>query len=259
MKNKKFIFIGGLHRSGTSLVHEILRDHPKISGFQSTSVPEDEGQHLQSVYPSAECFGGPGRFGFDESSFMDDSHPLASIINAEKLFDEWGCYWNMQCDYLIEKSPPNLVRTRFLQSMFENSIFIVIFRHPIALSYATKKWSKTSIHSLLEHSFLCYERFLADLPYLRRCFVLRYEDFISSPQETINQIYQLIGIDTVLINRVAHTDVNERYFELWREDNAGWLSRLRLLLNFEMRARCIGYSLKNPEKLISVKFLSVHS
>ncbi|MEI2612689.1 MAG: hypothetical protein V9G20_28950 [Candidatus Promineifilaceae bacterium] len=60
MDNHQFIFIGGLHRSGTSILFKTLRDHPQISGFYNTQVPEDEGQHLQTVIPPAKAFGGPG-------------------------------------------------------------------------------------------------------------------------------------------------------------------------------------------------------
>ena len=57
-EDKKFVFICGLHKSGTSLLFRILRDHPDMSGFTNTGVPKDEGQHLQSVYPPAWRFGG---------------------------------------------------------------------------------------------------------------------------------------------------------------------------------------------------------
>jgi hypothetical protein len=33
MKNNEFIFLAGLHRSGTSLLHKIIREHPEVSGF----------------------------------------------------------------------------------------------------------------------------------------------------------------------------------------------------------------------------------
>jgi len=153
IKDKTFVFIGGLHRSGTSLIHEILRAHPDISGFYKTGVAEDEGQHLQTVYPTARFFGGPGRFGFDERSYMDENHPLGLAENAQKLFEQWSQYWNVQQAFLLEKSPPNLVRTRFLQKLFPNSVFLIIFRHPVAVAYATKKWARTSIKSLLRPAF----------------------------------------------------------------------------------------------------------
>ena len=34
---------------------------------------------------------------------------------------------------LVEKSPPNLVRTRFLQALFPDARQIVVTRHPIAV------------------------------------------------------------------------------------------------------------------------------
>jgi hypothetical protein len=80
---KPFVFIGGLHRSGTSLIHECLRDHPDISGFSGTGVNEDEGQLLQSVYKPASVFGGPGKFGFNPRSFMDETHELVVTSAAE--------------------------------------------------------------------------------------------------------------------------------------------------------------------------------
>ncbi len=46
-------FIAGLHRSGTTPLTRLLAAHSEVSGFSNTHVEEDEGQHLQQVYPSA--------------------------------------------------------------------------------------------------------------------------------------------------------------------------------------------------------------
>lgn len=162
MLNHKFIFMGGLHRSGTSLLHKILKTHPLISGFSHTGVPEDEGQHLQSVFLNAKVFGGPGYFALNSASHMTETHPLATSKNARILYSEWGQYWDLEKTYLIEKSPPNIVRTRFLQALFPNSHFITLFRHPIAVAMATKKWADCSIYDLIEHSLIAYEKFLDD-------------------------------------------------------------------------------------------------
>ena len=58
---RQLVFVGGLHRSGTSLVHRCLAGHPRVSGFRDTGVWEDEGQHLQTVYRPAAAHGGPGQ------------------------------------------------------------------------------------------------------------------------------------------------------------------------------------------------------
>ena len=36
---QRMVFVCGLHRSGTSVVHRCLREHPEVSGFSDTGVP----------------------------------------------------------------------------------------------------------------------------------------------------------------------------------------------------------------------------
>ncbi len=90
----KFIFLCGLHRSGTSPLFRILREHPQISGFFNTGVPEDEGQHLQTVFPAAKVYEGPGRFGFAREAHLTDESGLVMAENRQKLFAEWSKYWD---------------------------------------------------------------------------------------------------------------------------------------------------------------------
>ncbi len=138
----KFVFIGGLHRSGTTLLFRILRDHPMISGFniENGAEREHEGQYLQSVFPPDPNYGGVGYFAFDDSAHLTQESELVTENNRVRLFGEWARHWDLSKGYLLEKSPPNLIQTRFLQALFPNSYFIIIVRHPIATSLATLKW-----------------------------------------------------------------------------------------------------------------------
>jgi hypothetical protein len=259
MHTKKIIFLAGLHRSGTSLVHTILRSHPELDGFANTGVPEDEGQFLQDVYLPGMAFGGPGRFGFNTASFMDETHPLATRQNAIRLFQEWRRYWHTDQAYLLEKSPPNLVRTRFLQHLFPQACFVVILRHPIAVAYATQKWSQTSIVSLLEHSLRCYERFWKDAPYLRRVYILRYEDFVSEPAAALQRLLDWIGVGPMPLEQAVRPDINEQYFQAWEATlriltkRASWEIVTRLW-RFEARANAFGYSFRQPRLLLPVSY-----
>lgn len=124
MEDKKFIFISGLHRSGTSLFYKILNEQENFSGLTNTNEIEDEGQFVQSVYLPAYKFGGVGKFGFNEESQLNETSILINEKNRQKLFKEWSRFWNTEKKYLVEKSPPNIIRTRFLQEMFPNSYFI---------------------------------------------------------------------------------------------------------------------------------------
>jgi hypothetical protein len=257
MDRQQIIFIGGLHRSGTSLIHAVLRSHPDISGFTNTGVPEDEGQHLQTVYLPAKAFGGPGRFGFDRGSFMDDRHPLATEHNAAKLFQQWSRYWDQERPYLIEKSPPNLVRTRFLQKLFPQSSFVIVLRHPIAVAYATQKWSRTSIPSLLAHFFLCYGRFRDDMHLLNKVYVLRYEEFVGEPDQALRALCDWIGIEPVKVAEQVMPDANRKYFRRWQRDVRSPIKNIfsgfaRLCKTYEERANAFGYSINDTEALLPV-------
>jgi len=247
MKNKNFIFIAGLHRSGTSLIYQIIRDHPKISGFKNTGVPEDEGQHLQSVYPTAKFFGGPGKFAFNSKSYMDETHSLATKKLATKLFEEWSKYLDTSKEYLLEKSPPNIIRTRFLQKLFPSSKFIVILRHPLAVSYATKKWSDGSISELIEHYLKAYETFIEkDMKELNSVHIIHYEDFIANPQDTINKVFDYLKLKPIIIKQEIKQNINERYFLQWNKEKE--LTKIieieEIYKKFEVRINKLGYTLK---------------
>lgn len=246
MNDHQYLFIGGLHRSGTTLLANCLREHPKISGFKDTGLSEDEGQFLQSVYSPAIIYGGPGRFGFNSASFLNETSNLVSSGNAQKIFQEWSKHWDLTQPILLEKSPPNLVRTRFLQALFPNSFFIIILRHPIAVAYATKKWSHTQLYSLIKHWLVCYEQFERDKPYLNHLLVLKYEDLIAHPQLILNQIYEFVGVESVVASLDIRLGVNDRYFKQWkdRQNLFKALYRNYIQAQFENRVNRFGYSLQ---------------
>jgi hypothetical protein len=242
MIEKNFIFLAGLHRSGTSLLHEIIKNHPNISGFNNTGVPEDEGQHLQSVYKTAKEFGGPGRFAFNSESYMDENHLLATDKNAILLFEQWNKKLDTSKDYFIEKSPPNIVRTRFFQKLFPNSQFIIILRDPIAVSYATQKMCKNcNIDSLIEHYCVAYKRLFEDKNNLESVYILKYEDFICKPQSTINEIFNFIGLSSIPIKHEIKNSINQKYFDKWNAENFQFKNNI--IQKFNKKIKNYGYDL----------------
>ena len=84
------MFVGGLHRSGTTLLGRCMSEHPQVSGFSGTGATEDEGQHLQTVYRAANEHGGPGRFGFDPAAHLTEDSPLVSDESRRLLLEREG-------------------------------------------------------------------------------------------------------------------------------------------------------------------------
>lgn len=245
----KFIFLCGLHRSGTTPLFRILRQHPQVSGFENTGVPEDEGQHLQTVFPPAIAFGGPGRFGFAAEAHLTEESSLVTEQNRQILFQQWSRHWDLNKEYLLEKSPPNLTRSRFLQALFPESSFVVILRHPIAVSLATVKWSRTRLVSLLEHWVRCHRVFEADRTHLKRVTVIRYEDLIQSPTFVLERLRRFLGLNSPLTGQLDPHG-NQRYFNAWRalagQSPGGTIVR-DLIGRYEEAVQAFGYSLRELE------------
>src|SRR5256714_6231911 len=192
----RFVFLAGLHRSGTTLLARLLAAHPEISGFSGTGVPADEGQHLQSVYPAAKEYGGPGRFGFAPESHLTEASPLASEESARKLFLEWAPRWGLSRPLLLEKSPPNLLQTRVLHALLPGSAVVVIIRHPIPVSIPTARWRWTRRYDrLFEHWLRCHALFAADRVHLGPAHVLTYEQLVRDPAALLSGIFQFLGVE----------------------------------------------------------------
>ena len=228
MQEKKFIFISGLHRSGTSLLYKILKEQDAISGLSKTNELEDEGQHVQTVYKPAYEFGGVGKFGFDINARLNENSKLINEINRKKLFNEWSRFWDLEKTILLEKSPPNIIRTRFLQKMFPNSYFINITRHPIATSIASKKWSKTSLDELISHWIKCHEIFNEDKKMIRNIINIKYEDLINNNEEILAQLSKFLKLNIKIPKIEIRKGINDKYFKIWIKKSKSIFTKYRI-------------------------------
>ena len=251
---KKTVFISGLHRSGTSILHRIVSTSGEVTGFENTGAIEDEGQLLQTVFEPASTYGGPGKFAFDPQARLNEKSTLINDANRQKLNEEWGKYWDPTKTIRVEKSPPNLIRTRFFQGMYPDAYFIPIIRHPVAVSYATQKWSKTSLDDLIRHWIAAYEIYQEDRGRLERELTFSYEEMTHNDAEIIRQVESFLGITIAYHNQL--TDKNSRYFERWKK-NEWWQfvkknNYKRIVEKYETAVNQFGYSLVDLEKYPSM-------
>jgi hypothetical protein len=195
INDNKYVFVCGLHRSGTSLLGRNIARLENCTGFKNTGALMDEGQRLQDVYPPAATYGGVGRFGFDPRTHRTEKSELLTPQNVARLRASWHSYWDNDKTICIEKTPGNLLMTRFLQAAFPNSYFIVIRRHPVAVSMAGQKWTVnvTSLDNLFAHWLHCHELFEEDKKYLRHLYELRYEDYVADPAKYHEEIAAFLG------------------------------------------------------------------
>lgn len=244
----RLVFIGGVHRSGTTLLAELLGDHPDVSALTETGVWHDEGQFLQAVYPTAAECGGPGKFAFDARAHLteaDATGPDAAgtVVPQAHLLERWTPYWDLRRRFLVEKSPPNLLRFRYLQALFPDAHFIAIVRHPVAVAYATAGWAKTPVSNLLEHWLHAHEVFESDRASVNQLTFLRYEDLVLDVPGTLATVCTALGVEPYVPDASVRSDTNERYLRRWRHSRVVPMHP-RVVVHrarFERRLRALGY------------------
>ena len=240
---RKYVFVCGLPRSGTSLLGRNIGRLENCTDLKNTGAIEDEGQYVQDVYPIAYEFGGAGRFGFDSRTHRTETSPLLTSENVAKLHASWHKYWDNSKSIFVEKTPANLLMTRFLQAAFSNAYFVVVRRHPVPVGMAAQKWkvNVTSLYNMFEHWLHCHAIFEGDRKHLKHVYELRYEDYVENPKRYHEEIASFIGTrvpeppkeDTIRIVvqwpntaglRVPERGMeqtsgihNQKYFNRWRK------------------------------------------
>jgi hypothetical protein len=215
-QDRPIVFIGGLHRSGTTLLADILSKHPEVGGLENTTAIENEGQYLQTVLPIDRVFGGPGRFAF-RAGYRDHVFAGSAVAAGREMRESWEPFWPRDARVVLEKTPGNLLRTILLRRMYPSAKFVFMIRHPIASAIATQKWSHTGIFCMLEHWLTAYD-YLEEIASAGIEYVLvPYEDFCRRPKEILSQLFEFIGVEPREVETKRVADMNESYFQLWRQ------------------------------------------
>jgi hypothetical protein len=214
---QQFVFVGGLHRSGTSLLAGLLARHPDASGLSRTRISENEGQFLQHAYPRDSELGGAGRFAFDARAEHPPCDPREAAALREAILHGWRTHWDTSKRFLIEKTPGNCLNAGFLQSVFApDCAFVFVTRHPVANAFATRKWSRTSLFALTEHWLHAHELMQRQAVGLRRVAWVSYENLIADPDGTLAGLHAFLGMGAAPLGLGRLRDHNAAYFATWR-------------------------------------------
>lgn len=259
VRESQHVFVGGLHRSGTTPLAQILGAHPEISALSATGVPEDEGEHLQDVFPKIRAYGGMSQFARADAAHLTESSPLVSARNRAALMSAWSPYWDLSRRYLLEKSPANMIRFRFLEALFPGSHFIAIVRHPVVAALAIQKWNpvivarngrrRASLSRTVDHWERAHAILRDDTPYLQNLHVMCYERLVANPEFELKKLQQFLGLSAPIDSDAIKAGLNGQYAQQWKAmATRGILSRGKYEKIVRMRlpeAAAYGYDMKD--------------
>mmetsp|Transcript_15479 Transcript_15479/g.19167 ORF Transcript_15479/g.19167 Transcript_15479/m.19167 type:complete len:185 (-) Transcript_15479:53-607(-) len=166
----KYIVIGGPHHTGTSLLRLLLAENHEDVSIQNASVRfEGEGQHLQTVYAVARQR--PCDYALVPDYYMSekDFHP-----NQIRIFKEWNIHWNLSKPILVEKSPPNIIKSRWLQYLYDFANkevhFVFLMRHPMPI---LMKLTKCEPETYVENWLTMLETLEKEIDSLHSAYFIR--------------------------------------------------------------------------------------
>lgn len=207
----RYVFVGGLHRSGTSLLARWLEAHPEVRGLSHAPVPEGEGAYLQGAIPHTARHGVPGAFAEDDAQHHVEGGPYDRLEVRDRLRSDWEPWFAPGGLWRVEKSPVNLLRPRLYQALFPASQFVFAVRHPVASARATAKWSDRGEAALLAHWEAAHRRLADDLPHLHAWIVVRLEDLARDPVGEAARLFAFLGLDPLPPPRAVDPEPNAAY------------------------------------------------
>lgn len=222
---EQWVFLVGCYNSGTTLLSKMLGWHPDISALPT------EGHFLTDQFVKDYEVGLPRMWAGREELFRlieKDTGP-----DPARVKKEWGMRLNTAKPVLVEKSPSNSVRVRWLNHHFQPACFICIIRNGYAVAEGIRRKADPKhlrdgwpIEMAAYQWKRTYEVIEEDSVYLKRMLFVKYEDLVNDPAGELNRIADFTGVKPFSnFDNLAEMAVHERN-EPIRNLNPDSISRL---------------------------------
>lgn len=181
-----WLFILGVNNSGTTLFARILESHPDI-----LALPH-EGQLLTEALPRPDYENVVRLWTKKMEKFRltqaNDGTP------AKAAHADWMKLYPARPGLRLEKSPPNTIRSLWLQKYFPDTMFIALTRHPYAVCEGIRRRMGCTLEEAASHWNIANTILLEDIPKLEKCILMKYEELMSNPDMALVNIARFLGI-----------------------------------------------------------------
>jgi tetratricopeptide (TPR) repeat protein len=187
------IFVLGLHRSGSTLVEQILASHPLIEGTTEITVMQQLWERLARSAVAS------GRTGFDEIRRQkpDDIRRI-----GEEYLERTRAFRLTDKPYFVDKLPANWMNVGLIRLALPNAKIIDARRHPMACGFSNFKQNYASgvgysySQQAVGHLYRDYWRFMRHIDEVQPGAVHRVinERLIDDPEGEVRRLLDFIGV-----------------------------------------------------------------
>lgn len=184
----RWVFLVGCYNSGTTLLHDLLAMHPHVG-----SMP-DEGQFFTDQLPVPRDLGLRRLWALKPELFQLDEN-AGPHVNLQRLQRQWGAKFNDPArPVLIEKTPTNAARTRWLQARFSPASFVGIIRDGRAVAEGIRRKTGCDLESAARQWALSNEIMLRDFEHLRHKRLVKYEQLTADPDGVVADLLTFLEL-----------------------------------------------------------------
>ncbi|MEM1322328.1 MAG: sulfotransferase [Bacteroidota bacterium] len=208
----QYVFVLCPPYCGSTLMHEMLCSSPAVSA--NNLFGTREGQSLPEY-----------RRLIDYRRRWEEGYAYPWPI-IKKI---WQQYWDHSKPLLLDKSPPNLIRTAALSQHFSPFYFIIMVRNPYVHCEGLMRRDKMSPQAAAALSLLCLRHQRHNLQqHPQNSLLIRYEDLTEHPQKAQRQLLEFLPqLKTIKVDQTFKAHNQQGKPSKIKNMNAGKLERLQ--------------------------------
>ena len=187
------IFVLGLHRSGSTLIEQILASHPLIEGTTEITI-------MQQIWDRLGRIAAPsGRNAFDELVRLDSA---AFKAIGEEYLERTSAFRTTSRPYFVDKLPANWLNLGLIRLALPNAKIIDARRHPMACGFSNFKQNYASgmifsySQESIGHFYRDYMRFMHHIDRVQPGAIHRVvnERLIEDPEGQTRALIDFLGL-----------------------------------------------------------------
>jgi hypothetical protein len=188
VKANRWCFIVGCNNSGTSLLQELLERTNKVSTFPF------EGQRYTRVLKRS-TKRGHERVWSEYLEELEVNPKISDKLRPRLLYD-WMSELTMPVkEIIVEKTPANIIRMKWLNETFPKSYFIGIVRNGYAVAEGIRRKGHKPVDRGAKHWNFVNKRMIESSKDVDNFLLIKYEDLVDKQEKIISLLSIFLGID----------------------------------------------------------------